>query len=42
MITKDKIISFPHLGNYYIPIKYLLTNLLKIKVLEPLPITKKL
>lgn len=41
MITKDKIISFPHLGNYYIPIKYLLTNLLKIKVLEPLPITKK-
>lgn len=38
---KDKIISFPHLGDYYIPIKFLLTKLTKYKVIESPPITKK-
>ena len=37
----NKIISFPHLGNYYIPIKYLISNITKCKVLVPPPITKK-
>lgn len=37
----NKIISFPHLGNYYIPIKYLVSNITKCKVLVPPPITKK-
>lgn len=38
---KDKIISFPHLGDYYIPIKFLLKKLTKYKVIECPPITKK-
>lgn len=38
---KEKIISFPHLGDYYIPIKFLLTKLTKYKVIESPPITKK-
>lgn len=37
----NNIISFPHLGNYYIPIKYLVSNITKCKVLIPPPITKK-
>ena len=37
----NKIISFPHLGNYYIPIAYLISNITKCKVLIPPPITKK-
>ena len=37
----NKIISFPHLGNYYIPIKYLISNSTRCKVLIPPPITKK-
>ena len=37
----NKIISFPHLGNYYIPIKYLIENITKCKVLVPPSITKK-
>lgn len=37
----NDIISFPHLGNYYIPIKYLIENITKCKVLPPPPITKK-
>ncbi|MDD4036229.1 MAG: hypothetical protein PHS45_02780 [Bacilli bacterium] len=41
MKNENKVISFPHLGNYHIPIRYLLANLLEIKVMEPLPITKK-
>ena len=36
-----KVISFPHLGDYFIPIKYLLTRLTNIKVVEAPPITKK-
>ena len=38
---KEKIISFPHLGDYYIPIKYLLSKLTRFKVIEAPPITKK-
>ena len=37
----DKIITFPHMGNYYIPISYLLYNITKCKILVPPPITKK-
>lgn len=36
-----KIISFPHLGNYFIPVKYLLNKLTNIEVKEAPPITKK-
>lgn len=38
---KEKIISFPHLGDYYIPIKFLLNKLTKYKVMEAPSITKK-
>lgn len=38
---RDKVISFPHLGDYYIPIKFLLNKLTKYKVIESPPITKK-
>ena len=37
----DKIITFPHMGNYYIPISYLLKNITKCKIIIPPPITKK-
>ena len=37
----NNIISFPHLGNYYIPIKYLVSNITKCKVQIPPKITKK-
>lgn len=38
---EEKVISFPHLGDYYIPIKFLLKKLTKYKVMESPPITKK-
>ena len=37
----DKVITFPHMGNYYIPISYLLSNITRCKILIPPPITKK-
>ena len=37
----NKIISFPHLGNYYIPISYFISNITKSQVLLAPPITKK-
>ena len=40
-MPKEQIISFPHLGNYYIPINYLLKNTLNIKILNSPTITKK-
>lgn len=40
-MENKKIISFPHLGNYYIPIKYLLNHLTHCEVIESPPITKK-
>ena len=36
-----KVITFPHMGDYYIPIEYLIKNITKQKVLVPPPITKK-
>lgn len=36
-----KVISFPHLGNYYIPVKYLLEKLTNLEVKPAPPITKK-
>lgn len=36
-----KVISFPHLGNYYLPIKYLLKKLTNLDIVESPPITKK-
>lgn len=41
MITITNIISFPHMGDYYIPIKYLVGSITKCKVLIPPQITKK-
>ncbi len=35
------VISFPHLADYYIPIKYFISNLCDIEVKEAPPITKK-
>ena len=40
-MSKDNIISFPHMGNYYIPISYLVKKITKCKVLIPPKITKK-
>lgn len=37
----EKIISFPHLGDYYVPINFLLTHTTNYKIMIPLPITKK-
>ena len=37
----NNIISFPHLGNYYIPISYFLSKITKCKILIAPPITKK-
>ena len=34
-------ITFPHIGNYYIPISYLIKNITKCEVIIPPPITKK-
>lgn len=40
-MAKNKIISFPHMGNYYIAIEFLLKHTSDMKVLVPPPITKK-
>ena len=37
----NKTITFPHLGDYYIPISYLLKNITKQNILIPPKITKK-
>ena len=37
----NKVISFPHMGNYYYPISYFVSNITKCKVLIPPPITKR-
>ena len=37
----NNIITFPQMGSYYIPIKYLVSSITKCKVLTPPPITKK-
>lgn len=37
----NKKITFPHIGNYYIPIYYLLNKITKSEIIIPPPITKK-
>ena len=37
----EKIISFPHLANYYLPITYLLKKTTTCKIVPAPPITKK-
>ena len=37
----SKIITFPHIGDYYIPISYLIKKTTNCKVIIPPPITKK-
>ena len=37
----ETIISFPHMANYYVPINYLLSHILKSKVIVAPPITNK-
>lgn len=41
MTNKEKTISFPHIGNYYVAIEFLVKYTLNIKVLVPPPTTKK-
>jgi predicted nucleotide-binding protein (sugar kinase/HSP70/actin superfamily) len=40
-MDKEKILSFPHMGSYYVPITFLATKLLNMKVMVAPPITKK-
>ena len=37
----NRVITFPHMSNYYIPISYLLKKITKCKIIVPHPITKK-
>lgn len=39
--NKKKTITFPHLGNYYIAIEFLIKHTLDMKILTPPPITKR-
>lgn len=41
MGSEEKIISFPHMGSYYVAIEFLIKNTLGIKILIPPPITKR-
>ncbi|MDD3821712.1 MAG: hypothetical protein ACOXZW_02425 [Bacilli bacterium] len=41
MALKGAVLSFPHLGDYHVPIAYFAKRLLNMKVIKPLPITKK-
>ncbi|MEQ8154800.1 MAG: 2-hydroxyacyl-CoA dehydratase [Clostridiaceae bacterium] len=41
MASKEKVISFPHIGKYYIAIEFLIKHTLKIKTLIPPPTTKR-
>ena len=40
-MSKKEVLSFPHLGDYYIPIKFLLSHISDYEVKEAPPITKK-
>ena len=40
-MTNEKVISFPHLANYYLPITYLLKKTTTCKIVPAPPITKK-
>jgi predicted nucleotide-binding protein (sugar kinase/HSP70/actin superfamily) len=40
-VNKEKIISFPHMGDYHVAIEYLTKHTIDAKILTPPPITKK-
>lgn len=40
-MNKEHVISFPHLGDYYIPIQFLLSHITDYKVIPSPPITKR-
>lgn len=40
-MSKKEVLSFPHLGDYFIPIKFLLSHISDYEVKEAPPITKK-
>lgn len=40
-MAKEPIIAFPKVGNYQVPVKYLLSNILNAKIIEPSKITSK-
>ncbi len=40
-MNKKKILSFPHMGSYHVPIAFLATNVFDMKVMKAPPITKK-
>ena len=40
VILMDRLISFPQMGNYYVPARYLFTKILSCDVLTPPVITK--
>lgn len=35
------IVSFPHMGNYYVPVKYLFKHIFSSEIMVPTPITNK-
>lgn len=39
--TKSKIICFPHIGDYYVPIKYLFSHILNCEIMVPRKISNK-
>ena len=41
MKDKKKVISFPHMGNYYVPVKYLLSHVFHCKILVAPKITSR-
>ena len=41
VIALDKIITFPHLGDYYIPFSYILKKTTNCKIMPPPKITKR-
>ena len=41
MKNDSLIASYPHLADYHVPITFLLTHITKVKIMPPLPITKR-
>ncbi|MHC1682666.1 MAG: 2-hydroxyacyl-CoA dehydratase [Clostridiaceae bacterium] len=41
MDNKTKVITFPHIGNYYIAVEFLIEHTLNMEILTPPPITKR-
>lgn len=40
-MPKEPVIAFPKVGNYQVPVKYLLSHIVKAKIIEPSKITSK-